>query len=299
MPHAHGTAAAANRGRLVAVFALTLAVFVIEIVGGLVSNSLALLADAGPHVHRRRRHRPRPPGDLVRRTPGERASRTFGYLRLEILAAVVNAVLLFGVSAFILFEAWRRLSEPPEIATGLMLAVALVGLAANAVSLFLLREAQGESLNMRGAYLEVMGDFAGSAAVIVAAIVIALTGWTPADAVASAVIGLLIIPRTWRLLRDAVDVLLEATPKGIDLDEVRDAHPRAAGGRRRPRPPRLDDHVRDERRLGPCRPRRGRRSARRPRRAVPLPVGRLRHRALDVPARDRRPHVDSRRRRHA
>lgn len=228
MPHSHGTAATASRGRLVTVFALTLGVFVVELVGGLVSNSLALLADAG-HMFT----------DVAgiglallaiwfagRPAKG---GRTFGYLRLEILAAVVNAVLLFGVSAFILVEAWRRLSDPPEIATGLMLAVALLGLAANAVSLFLLRKAQGESLNMRGAYLEVMGDFAGSAAVIVAAIVIALTGWTPADAVASAFIGLLIIPRTWRLLRDAVDVLLEATPKGIDLEEVR-SHILRAGG---------------------------------------------------------------------
>lgn len=220
MPHAHGTAASANRNRLGVVFAVTLVIFMVELVGGLASNSLALLADAG-HMFT----------DvagiglalLAIWFAGRPANggRTFGYLRLEILAAVVNAVLLFGVSAFILVEAWRRLSEPPDIATGLMLAVALVGLAANAVSLFLLRNAQGESLNMRGAYLEVMGDFAGSAAVIVAAIVIAWTGWTPADAVASAVIGLLIIPRTWRLLRDAIDVLLEATPKGIDMEEVR------------------------------------------------------------------------------
>ncbi len=228
MPHAHGTAAGANRGRLVAVFALTLVVFLIELVGGLVSNSLALLADAG-HMFT----------DvagiglalLAMWFAGRPASgdRTFGYLRLEILAAVVNAVLLFGVSAFILVEAWRRLSDPLEIATGLMLAVALLGLATNAVSLFLLRKAQGESLNMRGAYLEVMGDFAGSAAVIVAAIVIALTNWTPADAVASAVIGLLIIPRTCSLLREAVDVLLEATPKGIDLADVRSHILRAEG----------------------------------------------------------------------
>ncbi len=228
MPNAHGTAAAANRNSLLVVFALTLGVFVVELVGGLVSNSLALLADAG-HMFT----------DvagiglalLAIWFAGRPANggRTFGYLRLEILAAVVNAVLLFGVSAFILFEAWRRLSEPPDIATGLMLAVALIGLAANAVSLVLLRKAQGESLNMRGAYLEVMGDFAGSVAVIVAAIVIGLTGWTPADAVASALIGLLIIPRTWRLLRDAVDILLEATPKGIDLREVRAHILRAAG----------------------------------------------------------------------
>jgi len=228
MPHPHGTAAGAHRDRLVTVFTLTLVVFLIELVGGLVSNSLALLADAG-HMFT----------DvagiglalLAIWFAGRPASgdRTFGYLRLEILAAVVNAVLLFGVSAFILVEAWRRLSDPPEIATGLMLAVALLGLATNAVSVFLLRRAQGESLNMRGAYLEVMGDFAGSAAVIVAAIVIALTNWTPADAVASAFIGLLIIPRTWSLLREAVDVLLEATPKGIDLADVRSHILRAEG----------------------------------------------------------------------
>ena len=228
MPHPHGSAAAANRGRLGIVFGITLVVFVVELVGGFVSNSLALLADAG-HMFT----------DvagiglalLAIWFAGRPANggRTYGYLRLEILAAVVNAVLLFAIAAFVLFEAWRRLSEPPEIASSLMLAIALVGLAANGVSLFLLRHAQAESLNMRGAYLEVMGDLAGSAAVIVAAIVITLTGWTTADALASALIGLLIIPRTWRLLRDAIDVLLEAAPKGIDLDEVR-KHILQAGG---------------------------------------------------------------------
>jgi cobalt-zinc-cadmium efflux system protein len=147
--------------------------------------------------------------------------RTFGYLRLEILAAVVNAILLFGVAGVVLIEAWRRLSAPPEIASELMLTIALLGLGANAVSLLLLRDAQRASLNMRGAYLEVMGDLAGSAAVIVAALVITTTGWTPADALASAAIGLLILPRTWHLLHEAIDILLEATPRGVDLDEVR------------------------------------------------------------------------------
>lgn len=220
MAHAQSSAAQASRGRLALVFAITLAVFGVELAGGFLANSLALLADAG-HMFT----------DVAgiglalaaiwfaARQPTE--DRTFGYLRLEVLAAVVNAVLLFGVAAVVLFEAWRRLSEPPDIASGLMLGVALLGLLANGVSLVLLRDAQRESLNMRGAYLEVMGDLAGSAAVIVAAVVIRLTGWTAADAVASAVIGLLIVPRTWRLLRDAVDVLLEATPKGVDLDEVR------------------------------------------------------------------------------
>ena len=149
------------------------------------------------------------------------SARTFGFLRLEIFAAVANALVLFGVAAYVLYEAWRRLWEPPEVASGLMLDVAVIGLIANAVSLHLLRGAQGHSLTMRGAYLEVMGDLAGSIAVIVAAVVIVLTGLTQADAIASAVIGLLILPRTWRLLREALDVLLEATPKGIDLDDVR------------------------------------------------------------------------------
>ena len=219
MPHTH-SAAAGHRSRLVMVFGLTVGILVIEIVGGLVSNSLALLADAG-HVFT----------DvfgigfaLAAIWIGGRPAtegRTFGFLRFEILAAVINAVLLFGVAAIVLFEAWRRLSSPPEVAPGLMLGVAVLGLAANAVSLVLLRKAQGDSLNMRGAYLEVLGDLAGSVAVIVAAMVIMLTGWTPADAVASAVIGLLILPRTWGLLREAVDVLLEATPRGVEMDEVR------------------------------------------------------------------------------
>ncbi|MBI3747629.1 MAG: cation transporter [Chloroflexi bacterium] len=220
MPHVHGSAAAANRGRLVAVLILSLTILVVEVVGAIAANSLALLADAG-HMFT----------DvagvglalLAIWFAGRPATngRTFGYLRLEVLAAAANATLLFLVAAYVLFEAWQRLSAPPDVASGLMLVVALVGLGANAISLYLLRNAQRHSLNMRGAYLEVMGDLAGSAAVIVAALVIALTGWTAADIVASAVIGLLILPRTLSLLRDATDVLLEASPKGVDMDHVR------------------------------------------------------------------------------
>ena len=220
MPHVH-SAAAGHRQRLVAVFCLTLGIFFFEVVGGLLSNSLALLADAG-HVFT----------DVfglgfalvaiwIAGRPAT-SDRTFGFLRLEIFAAVGNAILLFGVAAFVLYEAWRRLSDPPEVTSGLMLAVAVVGLAANGISLYLLRDAQGESLNMRGAYLEVMGDLLGSVAVIVAAIVISVTGWLQADAIASAIIGLLILPRTWALLREALDVLLEGTPKGIKIDQVKE-----------------------------------------------------------------------------
>jgi cobalt-zinc-cadmium efflux system protein len=220
MPHVHGSAAGEHRRQLMLVFLLTFAIFGVELVGGFVSNSLALLADAG-HMFT----------DVagiglallaiwVGGRPAD-AGRSFGYQRLEILAAIVNALLLFGVGAFILFEGIRRLAQPPEVASGLMVAVALVGLAGNGVSLWLIRDAQASSLNARGAFLEVLSDFAGSGAVILAGLVIILTGFGAADAIASIVIGVLIFPRTWRLLRDAVDVLLEATPKGLDMALVR------------------------------------------------------------------------------
>ena len=220
MPHAHVTAARAARGRLVAVLVLSLVALAVELVGAVVANSLSLLADAGHLLT-----------DVVGiglallaiwfagRPPT--LGRTFGYLRLEIIAAVANAVLLFGVAGYIVFEAVRRLADPPEIAAGLMLAVALVGLAANGVSVLLLRDAQRTSLNVRGAYLEVLGDLGGSVAVIVAAIVIAVTGWDAADTIASLLIAALILPRTLGLLREATDVLLEATPRDVDLDHVR------------------------------------------------------------------------------
>ena len=228
MSHAHPSSAAAHRGRLLAVLLLSLGVLVAEVVGGLLTGSLALLADAGHMV-----------ADVAGlslallavwfggrpATPG----RTFGWYRAEILAAVVNAVLLLGVAGLVLVEAWRRLREPPEVAAVATLVVAVAGLAANATSLLLLRRGQADSLNLRGAYLEVYGDLLGSAAVVVAAAVIALTGWQAADPLASALIGLLILPRTWRLLREAVDVLLEATPRGLDLEEVR-SHILAAPG---------------------------------------------------------------------
>ena len=220
MPHAHVTAARAARGRLVAVLVLSLVALAVEVVGAVAANSLSLLADAGHLLT-----------DVVGiglallaiwfagRPPT--LGRTFGYLRLEIIAAVANAILLFGVAGYVVFEAVRRIDDPPEIAAGLMFAVALVGLAANGVSVLLLRDAQRSSLNVRGAYLEVLGDLGGSAAVIVAAIVIALTGWDAADTIASLLIAALILPRTLGLLREATDVLLEATPRDVDLDHVR------------------------------------------------------------------------------
>lgn len=219
-PHAHASAPGEHRGRLAAVFGITLALVAVEVAGGLWSGSLALLADAG-HL-----------GtdaagiglSLLAAWIAGRPStprRTFGWQRAEILAAAVNAVLLFAVAGYVLYEAVRRLTAPPDVGTGLMAAVAAVALAGNVVSLLLLRPGQGTSLNVRGAFLEVGSDALGALAVLVAAAVIAGTGWHAADTVAALAVGLLILPRTWRLLRAAADILLEATPDGVDLDEVR------------------------------------------------------------------------------
>ena len=221
--HSHGPTVSAggmHRRRLLVVLGITSTVLVAELIGAAVTGSLALLADAG-HMFTD------VAGILLAVLAVTFASRpatperTFGYYRLEILAAVVNAVLLFGVALFILWEAWQRWSSPPEVQGGLMLAFAVVGLVANIVGLLVLRAGAKESLNVKGAYLEVLGDLLGSVAVIVAAVVIATTGWLRADVVASVAVALMILPRTWTLLREAVDVLLEATPRGVDLVEVR------------------------------------------------------------------------------
>jgi cobalt-zinc-cadmium efflux system protein len=147
--------------------------------------------------------------------------RTFGYYRVEIFAAALNAVILLVVAAVIVFEAIQRAGDPPAVAAPPMLLIASVGLVVNVASLRLLHGGASRSLNLRGAYLEVMGDLLGSVAVIVAGIVILATGWTPIDTIASVLIAVLIVPRTWVLLREAIDILLQATPRGVDLDEVR------------------------------------------------------------------------------
>jgi cation diffusion facilitator family transporter len=217
---AHATAGGAFRRQLLLALCIALTVLVVELVGAWVSGSLALLADAG--------HVLADAGGvalaLVATTLAQRppsARRTFGWQRLEILAAAINAVLLLGVAGFVLVEGVRRLGDPPDIEPVPMLAVAVVGLVGNGVAMALLHRGQRESMNVRGAYLEVLADLLGSAAVVVAAAVVLATGWYGADPVASILIGLFILPRTWILLREALEVLLEATPRGVDLAEVR------------------------------------------------------------------------------
>lgn len=219
MAHTH-SAAGAHRGRLLAVLGISAAIFIAELVTGLLTNSLALLADAG-HVFADVAGTALALGAITLAARPATRERTFGFYRFEILAAVLNAVLLFAIAGFVLVEAWQRFQEEPVIASGPMLVVALIGLGANVISAQLLRAGSKQSLNMRGAYLEVLSDAFGSAAVLVAALAIALTGFTRADAIASVVIGLLILPRTWSLLREAVDVLLEATPRGVNMETVR------------------------------------------------------------------------------
>jgi cation diffusion facilitator family transporter len=218
--HAPVTAAGGHRRRLVIVLSLTLAVMAAEIVGGLMSGSLALLADAG-HMATDAAGIALALAAVTLAQRPARGRRTFGWQRVEILAAVANGLLLLVVAGYVLVEAVRRTGEPPEIGSGLMLVVAAVGLVVNLGSLAVLHRGRDASLNLRGAYLEVLADALGSVAVIVAAVLILTTGWTPADIIASVVIGCLVVPRAWNLLREALDVLLEAAPRGVDLAAVR------------------------------------------------------------------------------
>jgi len=214
------SAAASGRGRLVVVFAMVSAFLIVEVIGGLLTNSLALLADAGHMFTDAAGIGLALLAIWFAQRPAT-TEKSFGYYRVEIFAAVANAMILFAVAGFILYEAARRFAAPPEVIGLPMLGIAAVGLAVNLVSLRLLRAGAATSLNLRGAYLEVLGDLLGSLAVLVAGLVIILTDWTPIDPIASVVIAGLILPRTWGLLREAVDVLLQATPHNIDPEEVR------------------------------------------------------------------------------
>ncbi len=218
--HAPVTAAGGQRWRLALVLGLTVTVLVAEVVGAVISGSLALLADAG-HMATDALGIALALGAVTLAQRPARGRRTFGWQRVEILAAVANGLLLIAVAVYVLVEAVRRIGDPPDIDSALMLAIAAVGLLVNLVSLGLLHRGRRESLNVRGAYLEVLADALGSVAVIVAAVVILATGWTLADTVASVAIGFLVLPRAWHLLREALDVLLEAAPRGVDMADVR------------------------------------------------------------------------------
>jgi len=225
--HAHSHAghdhtAGANERSLRIALGLTAAFLLVEFVGGIVTRSLALISDAA--------HMLTDVAALAialaairigRRCADER--RTFGYARFEILAAAVNAMLLFGAAVFIVLEAWRRLRQPPAIQPLGMLAIAVAGLLVNIAAMRVLAAGRHDSLNVKGAYLEVWSDMLGSLGVILGAIVIRATGWVWVDSAVAILIGLWVLPRTWTLLKSSVNILLEGVPEGVDLGAVRAA----------------------------------------------------------------------------
>jgi cobalt-zinc-cadmium efflux system protein len=229
--HSHHTHASRHKGRLQAVLALTVSFLAVELAFALWTGSLSLLADAV--------HLLADVGgvllSLVAIWFAERpatATKTYGYYRVEILAALINGVALCVLGLFILWRAYERLWMPTAVPGGPLMAVALGGLIVNLVCLRLLHAGAHESLNVRGAYLEVLGDALSSGAVLAAGAVIALTGWAYADPIAAAVIGLLILPRTGSLLSQAVNVLLEGVPPHLDLGEIEQAMAAVPGVRR-------------------------------------------------------------------
>jgi cobalt-zinc-cadmium efflux system protein len=214
-----GSSAAGHRGRLTIVLILTTAYMLAEVIAGVWTGSLALVADAG-HMFTDVCGLGMALAAIWFAQRPATAAKTYGFYRTEILAAVVNGILLFGVAAYILYEAWRRFSEPEAVNSVPMLVVAIGGLIVNLIGAKLLHGASEESLNARGAFLEVLSDLLGSIGVIMAAGVIYLTGWWQVDPIVSVLIGLFILPRTWGLLKSAIDVLLEAVPSGVDLEAI-------------------------------------------------------------------------------
>jgi cobalt-zinc-cadmium efflux system protein len=219
--HARGpTVTGSYRRALTIVLLISVGIAIAEVIGAIVTGALVLAADAA--------HMAADAAGVglsllaawfASRPATDR--RTFGYARAEILAAMANSLLLLAMAGVIFTEAVRRLMSPPAVNSGVLIAFGAGALVANACSLLVLRRGQAHSLNVRGAFLEVAADTIGAAAVIVTGIIISATGFALADPIASLVVCALILPRTWRLLREAVDILLEASPEGIDLDDIR------------------------------------------------------------------------------
>ena len=220
--HDHGTSEIRHERPLWWAFGLTLAFLIAEVIGGILTNSLALLSDAA-HMAT----------DVIAlaislvavrlsRKPAD-AKRTYGYARMEAIGAMVNGLLLFAVAFYVLWEAAHRFSEPPEVASIGMMVIASLGLLVNLIAMRLLKAGSGESLNLKGAYLEVWADMLGSLGVIIAAVLIMVTGWRVVDPIVAVLIGLWVLPRTWTLLREAGKVLMQGVPSGLDLEIVRRA----------------------------------------------------------------------------
>ena len=216
----HSHAIPSNRGRLGAAFSITAIILVAEVTGAVLTGSLALLVDAA--------HMLTDAGGLLLAlfvanlaTRPANSRRTWGYGRAEVLAAAAQAAVLLSVGIFVFIEGMHRLINPPQIASKSLLIFGVIGLVGNLASILVLVHVRATNFNLRAAFLEVVNDALGALAVIIAAVIIATVGWMRADAVAAMLIGLLILPRTFKLLRETIDVLMESTPRGLDLDSVR------------------------------------------------------------------------------
>ena len=217
--HSHAVVEGQNEKPLWIALGLTTTFLIAEVIGGILTNSLALISDAAHMFTDAAALAVSLAAIRIGRRPAD-SKRTFGYYRFEILAAAFNAILLFLVAMYIIFEAYGRFKNPPEIQSGMMLAIASFGLVINLISMRLLTSGKDKSLNVKGAYLEVWSDMLGSLGVIVGAILIWWTGWAWIDSVIAVGIGLWVLPRTWTLLKESVNVLLEGVPQGLGVDQI-------------------------------------------------------------------------------
>jgi len=220
--HSHALPTSGNERSLWVALGLTTAFMIAEVIGGFVTGSLALISDAAHMFTDTAALAIALAAIRVARRPAD-AQRTYGYHRFEILAAAFNALLLFGVALYILFEAYSRFKNPAEIQTGAMLGIAALGLVVNVISMRLLSGGKDSSLNVKGAYLEVWSDMLGSIGVIAGALLIRFTGWAWIDPLIAAAIGLWVLPRTWILLKESLNILLEGVPQGVELPKVAEA----------------------------------------------------------------------------
>lgn len=218
--HNHVSGGAKHLNRLAWALGLVVVLLIVEVVFGFLTGSLALLSDAGHMATDALGLGMALAAIMAARKATGGDHRTFGLYRLEILAALANAVLLFAVATYVFVEAIRRFQDPVEVVSGTMAIVALAGLAVNIIAWRLLRDGAQESLNIRGAYLEVMADLIGSVGVLAAAIAIRITGWTVIDPIVAAAIGIFILPRAWQLGKEALAVLLQEAPSNINVDDV-------------------------------------------------------------------------------
>lgn len=217
--HSHAVSGQSHSKRLWWALGLTSSFLLIEIIGGLLTQSLALLSDAAHMFTDTAALAIALAAIQIAKRPADQ-KRTFGYHRFEILAAAFNAILLFIVAFYIVYEAWLRIQQPAQIQSMGMLGIAVIGLLVNLLAMYLLVGGQKDSLNVKGAYLEVLSDAVGSLGVIVGALIIMFTGWLWVDSMIAVAIGFWVLPRTWVLLRDSLNILLEGVPANVSLDKI-------------------------------------------------------------------------------